>query len=67
MQQFVLEEHFDILCSGDEIELEELMELAENGALWYIRQNGKVRPYPLNQRSVMLKILNSGQCSGETL
>ena len=26
MQQFVLEEHLDILCSEDEIELEELME-----------------------------------------
>ena len=28
MQQLVLEEHLDILCSEDEIELEELMELA---------------------------------------
>ena len=30
MQQFVLEEHLDILCSEDEIELEELMELARD-------------------------------------
>jgi len=31
VQQFVLEEHLDILCSEDEIELEELMELARYG------------------------------------
>ena len=30
MQQFVLEEHLDILCSEDEIELEELMDLARD-------------------------------------
>jgi len=30
MQQFVLEEHLDILCSEDEIELEELMALARD-------------------------------------
>jgi len=26
MQQFVVEEHFDILCSEDEIEIEEVIE-----------------------------------------
>ena len=30
MQQFVFEEHLDILCSEDEIEIEELMELARD-------------------------------------
>ena len=30
MKQFVLEEHLNILCSEDEIELEELIELASD-------------------------------------
>ena len=30
MQQFVLEEHLDILCSEDGMELEELMDLARD-------------------------------------
>ena len=36
MQQFVLEEHLDILCSEDEIDIEELMELARDEFLMSI-------------------------------
>jgi hypothetical protein len=31
MQQFVLDEHLNILCSEDGMELEELMDLADDG------------------------------------
>ena len=36
MQQFVLEEHLDIFCSEDEIELKELMKLAQDELFYYV-------------------------------
>ena len=74
MQKFVLEEHLDILCSEDEIELEELMELGRDEFITIHasnpssklrqemapndkkRQNAKVRPYPLNLRTICRRL-----------
>ena len=76
--QFVLEEHLDILCSEDEMELEELMDLARDEfitSMLRIHQANSSRKIlktlrcksltsPFQPTFNMLKTLNSGLVAG---
>ena len=59
MQQFVLEEHLDILCSEDEIELEELIELARDDfitSMLRIHQANSSRKWRLMIKNAKMEI-----------